>query len=369
MHNALIVDAWLPTPDRDAASFRMVNLMALFRELGWRVTLGADDTSLIRPHSLELLRDIGVGFAGDSTASVPHYLEIHGSRLDLVVLSRFHVAVKYVELVRQLAPRAKIVFDTTDLAFLRGFRGAKVTGNRSLLLQAMQAKRDELAVAQRADCTWVVSPVEQAILQAECPGAAVRLLSLIQPTHGSARPFADRRDILFVGAFPHLPNADGMRYFVDDIYPLLDGKLDNAKTFIIGTSPPDWLRAMASDRLVVTGFVPDLASYLNRCKLSIAPLRFGAGVKGKVVISMGHGLPCVGSTVAMEGMPVTPGHDVLIGDDPRSFAHEVARLYHDETLWGRLSGAGLRLVEDHFSFDAARRRLLETLDAFGLGGE
>lgn len=365
MPSALILDAWLPTPDRDAASFRLVNLMRILRGLSWRVTLGADDRSLIRPDSLELLDDLGVAFAGDSQTSVADYLKTQGSEFDLVILSRFHVAAKYIEQVRQHASRARVVFDTTDLAFLRGFRGAKVTGNRSLLVQAMQAKRDELAVARQADCTWVVSPVERAVLQDECPGIDVRILSLIHETVGEARSFGERRDVLFVGAFPHHPNVDGMRYFVDDIFPLLEGRLDNARTFVVGVNPPPWLQALASERLAVTGYVPDLVAHLDRCRLTIAPLRYGAGVKGKVILSMSYGVPVVATSVAAEGIPATPGCDILIGDDPRSFADEMERLYHDESLWGRLSEGGLRVVEEHYSFAAARARLLDTLDALG----
>ncbi len=365
MPNALIVDAWLPAPDRDAASIRLVHLMRILRDLGWSVTLAVDDTSLIRPHSLALLNDMEVGFAGESSTAVGDFMATQGSELDLVILSRFQVAAKYVHEVRRQAPRAQVVFDTTDLAFLRGFRGAKVTGNRSLLMQAMHAKRDEVAVAREADCTWVVSPVERAVLQEECPGAEVRVLSLIHPPVGSACVFSERRDLLFVGAFPHHPNVDGMRYFVDDIQALLEARLQDAKTYVVGTDPPAWLQARAAERLIITGHVPDLTPYLHRCKLSIAPLRYGAGVKGKVVLSMSHGVPVVGSAVAAEGIPITPGRDMLIGDDPPSFVDEVDRLYHDEALWGDVSDAGLRLVRQHFSFDAARSRLLETLDALG----
>jgi glycosyltransferase involved in cell wall biosynthesis len=145
----------------------------------------------------------------------------------------------------------------------------------------------------------------------------------------------------------------------------MNGRLIDAKVYIIGTDPPDWLEALASDRLVVTGYVSDLTSYLNHCKLSIAPLRYGAGVKGKVVLSMSHGLPVVGSSVAAEGIPATPGRDILIGDDPLRFVDGVDRLYHDEALWNAVSEAGLRVVEEHFSFDAARARILDTLDALG----
>ena len=206
----LVVDAWMPTPDLDSASLRIVNLLSLLKEMSRSVTFGTDDP-LSRTPPPGLLEGLGVEvLRPPATASMDAHLEREGGRYDLVILSRAHVASKYFRGARRHAPRAKVVFDTTDLAFLRGMRGAKVTGNASLLKQALQARADELALAREADCTLVVSPVEKDVLEKECPGAPVRVVSLVQPAVGSARPFAEREGIVFVGAFPHHPNVDAM---------------------------------------------------------------------------------------------------------------------------------------------------------------
>ena len=114
---------------------------------------------------------------------------------------------------------------------------------------------------------------------------------------------------------------------------------------------------MASDDFRVLGYVPDVTPYLERCRLSIVPLRYGAGVKGKINMSMSHGLPVVSTAIGCEGMFLTDGRDVLVADDPDAFADAVCRLYGDEELWERLSAAGLENVVEHFSIEAARQAL------------
>ena len=366
MASVLVVDAWLPTPDRDSASLRMMNLLRLLKELSNQVTFGADVFSPSRP-SAGQLEEAGIGVLRTAAAdSLAPHLEREGHGYDLVILSRVHVAKKYVHMVRRLAPRASVVFDTTDLHFLRGFRGAKATGNMSLLKQAIQAKRDELAVAREADCTLVVSTVEKSVLGQEDPKLRVHIVSNIHEVYGSAQPFDRREGIIFVGAFPHHPNVDAMAYYWNEIYPLLKEKAGHIKTTVIGSDPPDWLQKLTKDDFVVAGYVPDIASCFGQCKMSVAPLRYGAGVKGKVLLSMGYGVPVVASTIAAEGIPVTDGRDMLIADDADRFSDKIVQLYHDEALWQRISENGARVTERHFSLQTARDRLVELFQMLGV---
>jgi glycosyltransferase involved in cell wall biosynthesis len=276
------------------------------------------------------------------------------------------VASRYMQVVRQAAPQAAVIFDTTDLHFLRGFRGAKVTGKINLMRSALLAKRDELAVARQADCTLVVSPVEKTILEEECPGIPVHVVSNIHTAYGSRQPFSERSGIIFVGSFPHHPNIDGMAYFYEGIYPLLKAKLPDVKITIIGSDPPAWLKQARTDHFIVTDYVPDIAPYFDHCRLSIAPLRYGAGVKGKVLLSMGYGVPVVASSIAAEGIPVVNGRDMLIADTPESFGEAIIELYNNEALWDQMSANGLKIIDQHFSFAAARQALVNLLDCLGL---
>lgn len=366
----MIIDVWMPTPDRDSASLRIVNLLTILEQIAGKVTFGVGDT----PHwrnsekwksSAQPLQDTTIEFL-EGHAAIEAHLKQQGRKYDVVILSRLSVASRYMQAVRQFAPQAALIFDTTDLHFLRGFRGAKMTGNINLIKSALLAKSDELAIARQADCTIVVSPVEKSILEDECPGISVHIISNIHTVYGSQQPFLERRGIIFVGSFQHHPNIDGMAYFCENIYPILKLKVPNVKITIIGSDPPEWLKQAGTDRFIVTDYVPDIAPYFNHCRLSIAPLRYGAGVKGKVLLSMGYGVPVVASSIAAEGIPVENGHDMLIADTPESFSEAIVELYQNEALWTQMSINGLEIIAQRFTFTAARQALLNLFDSLGL---
>jgi glycosyltransferase involved in cell wall biosynthesis len=350
----LVVDAWVPTPDRDSASLRMFNLLQLLREFG-DVTFAADDFAA-RRSGLNALQNLGVRVV-TPPVSVNEHLERVGNTFDVIFLSRVNVADTYIATARQCAPQARIVFDTTDLAYIRGFRGAKVTRNKNLLRQALDSKATELAVMRAADITLVVSTAEQGILAHDCPEARVRIVSNIHDVYHSTRTFAQRHGIVFIGAFPHHPNADAMRFFCKDILPLARDRLGDTKITIVGSQPPEWLQGMQSEDLVVAHRIPEIGPLLDECRVSMAPLRYGSGVKGKVLLSMGYGVPVVGTSIAAEGIPGVTRREMLIADDPVSFADALIKVYHDELLWNTLAQKGKELVANYFSRDVARTAL------------
>jgi glycosyltransferase involved in cell wall biosynthesis len=363
----LIIFSYILSPDRDAGSLRMYNLLQLFKALSWHVTFAVSDLqSSPAQHSFLEAIEVDV-LEKPAVDSIEAHLQEHGQAYDLVIMSALSVALKYLSCIRNQAPAAKLVFDTTDLQHVREYRRARVTGEGGWLQIAMRSKKWELAAVNAADCTWVVSPTETAVLEKACPGAKVHILSVIQTVYGSARPFSEREGILFIGSFPHHPNADAMQYFVDQIYPLLKAQLNGEKIFIIGPEPPDWLQQQATDKLHITGYVPDVRPYFDRCKLSIAPLRYGAGVNGKVMLSMSYGVPVVASSVAAEGIPLVKGDDILVADDPATFAQAIANLYHNEPLWNQLSKNGLEVINQHYSFETSRTHLVNILEDLGYG--
>jgi len=366
----LVIDVWMPTPDRDSASLRIVNLLSILKDMAGQVTFGVGDPPDWRAAepwqpSTQPLQETGIELL-EGHAAIEAHLKQQGQMYDVVILSRLSVASRYMHLMRRAAPQATVIFDTTDLHFLRGFRGAKVTGKVNLMRSALLAKKDELALARQADCTLVVSPVEQAILEEECPGVPVHVVSNIHTVYGSRQPFSERSGIIFVGSFPHHPNIDGMAYFYEEIYPLLKAKLPDVKITIIGSDPPDWLKQAGTNHLIVTDYVPDIAPYFNHCRLSIAPLRYGAGVKGKVLLSMGYGVPVVASSIASEGIPVVDGRDMLLADTSENFGEAIVELYNNEALWNQISTNGLEIIDQHFSFAVARQALMNLFDRLGL---
>jgi O-antigen biosynthesis protein len=358
----LIIDHHLPMADRDSGSLRMFQILSILHRLGHRVTFFPDNLADIPPYG-DRLRMQGVEVVHyPYYKSVAQYLEAHGKALDVIVLSRCDFAAKHIAAVRQLASQAFVIFDTVDLHFLRQQREAELLQDEELKERANEKRQLEGDLIDQADQTWVVSPAEQALLRAAHPNRSIEVVSNIVETPGSTTPFSDRRDILFIGSFQHPPNVDAVRFFAHEIFPGIRQCIPGIKFYIIGDhSPPEILR-LANERIVVTGYQPDVSIFFNTIRLSVAPLRYGAGVKGKVNQSMGYGVPVVATSVAVEGMSLTHNKDVLIADEPESFAAAVIELCQSEELWTRLSHNSLIKARELFSPDAARRQLARILN-------
>ncbi|TVQ42170.1 MAG: glycosyltransferase, partial [Wenzhouxiangella sp.] len=353
----LLIDAVTPQPDHDSGSVRIVAMMELLHDMGYQVSFMPENRLRVAGYS-ERLQQAGIEvLCAPQVSMLEPWLKQHGADLDLVIVSRHYVLAPLLELLRQHAPQARLVFDTVDLHFLREEREAEVTGSAQIAGRAAATRREELALIEAADLTLVVSPVEQELLTELVPDADVRIVSNIHSVRGSARSWADRQGLLFVGGFQHLPNVDAARWLVEDIFPHVRAHIPGVELHLIGSRMPAEIRELDAEGVIVHGFVEDLDPYLAGCRVSVAPLRYGAGVKGKVNQAMAHGLPVVATTCAAEGMFLVHDQDVLMADSAEALAAEIVRLHEDPELWARLSAAGLANVERHFSREAARRAL------------
>jgi GT2 family glycosyltransferase len=351
----LVIDALTPQPDHDSGSLRLVNLMRMLREDGAHVVFLPANRAHAGRYTQDL-QQLGVEtWHAPFAARAPAWLREHGPRFDRVLLCRHYVASEFLPLLRQHAPQARILFDTIDLHYLREQRAAEVAGDASLLRAAARTRALELAVIAAADTTLVVSEAERALLAIDAPQAQVDVLSNLHRVAGAGQPFAQRRDMVFVGGFRHPPNTDAVRWFVEDVFPAIRAQLPQVRFHCIGSDMPAGIHALgARDGVVMHGHVPDITPYMDGCRIALAPLRYGAGVKGKVNLSMAHGQPVVATACAVEGMHLVDGQDVLVADDAAGFAAQVVRLYRDQALWEQLAQAGLANVRRHFSIDAAR---------------
>lgn len=355
----LVIDAVMLTPDQDSGSLRMFNLLETFLALGWHVAFAPSNLEYVEPYGPRLQRRGVEVLAAPGIESIHAHLQARGDEYDLVILSRANVAAQFLDAVRQYAPQAEVWFDTVDLHFLREQREAELKNDPAALKRAAQRRRQELDLIARADLTLVVSSVERELLAREAPEAQLEILSNIHDLHPTPAAFDERDAILFIGGFNHDPNVDAVRYYVEEILPLVEAELGPVPTFVIGSRPPQTIRALADAGrgLHVTGYVEDVTPYFERARLSIAPLRYGAGVKGKINMSMAYGVPVVATPCAAEGMSLTAGTDILIGEDAAAFAAAVIRLYREPSLWQRLAHAGLDNIEQHFSRRVARTTL------------
>ena len=355
--NVLVIDHYVPMPDRDSGSLRMFQILRLLRQLGHHVTFVPDNLAKLVPYTAELQK-LGIEvWYHPYIRTVREYLQTYGTKFDVVILSRCDFARKHIDDVRRYAPQGRVIFDTVDLHFVREDRHARLTNDPAAKEQAAERQRLEHSMIEQADETWVVSPAEQALLRESLPTKRIEVVSNIVETPGGSAPFERRRDWLFIGSFQHPPNIDAMLYFLREIYPLVQARLDSAKFYIIGEKVPREVVELANESVIVTGVQCDVLPFFERARLSVAPLRYGAGVKGKINQSMALGVPVVATSVAIEGMELTPDKDVLVADDAAQFAEAIARLYHSEELWRQLSANGLNQMRANYSPDAARRKL------------
>jgi glycosyltransferase involved in cell wall biosynthesis len=357
----LVLDACTPTPDQDSGSVRMLALLKVLREQGCAVVFFAENRAYDGDYS-RALQQLGIEVWWHPYLSdVPGWLAAHGDRFDLVIASRHYVLSPMITLLRNHARRARIVFDTVDLHHLRELREAEISGDPAQAKAAEKTRKAELGLISAVDQTWVVSGAEKNLLAAELPSARVEIVSNVHEVRRRDVGFRERADLLFVGSYRHPPNVDAAIWLVTAILPLVRERLPGARLHLVGANAPGSVVALGEHPGVVFhGFVPDLQPLLDSTRISVAPLRYGAGVKGKVNQALANGLPVVATTCAVEGMFLTDGVDVLVADEAEAFAAAVLRLYQDPALWETLSLGGQENTRRHFS-TAAVRQVLDSL--------
>lgn len=357
----LVVEACMITPDQDSGSARMLAMLELLLELGCKVSFVADNLECRQPYA-RMLQQAGVEvWHGPYIQSVAQLLYERGQDYDVIIFCRHYIAAPYITRVRRWAPQARIVFDTVDLHYLREQRQAELENSPAMHATAEKTRAQELSVIAKSDVTLVVSPVEQALLAREIPGAVVRILSNIHEPRATKHAFSQRQGLLFIGGFRHPPNIDAMEWFVGEVWPLVRARLPDVEVTIVGSNMPNHIRALAELGVIVAGFVEDVDTLLDAARISLAPLRYGAGVKGKINQAMACGLPVVATSVAVEGMNLQNGVDILVADTPQAFADAVVRLYGDETLWNGLAEGGRENVRRYFSRATAKKTLASLL--------
>jgi O-antigen biosynthesis protein len=353
----LVVETMTPDPSRDSGSARLSQIFELLNADGWQIDFLADDADASSADATRL-GEIGVRIVREPAL---RWLGREGATLDAIMLCRLPIVDQYIDIVRRFAPRARVLFDTVDLHFIREQRAAELTAAPALLRQARRSRARELAMVARCDVTLVVSEEERGILLREAPGARVEVVSNIHVAHGRTSGFDQRHGMLFVGGFGHPPNEDAVRWFISEVLPLVRASAPGMNLHLAGDIDAPARRALDRDGIVVHGRVPDLGPLHEQVLVSVAPLRFGAGVKGKVNQAMSYGLPVVLTTIAAEGMHLRDGVDALVADTPEAMARAIVDLATQRHTWERLSAAGLENIRQYFSTDAALGALRRAL--------
>lgn len=362
----LILDHCTPTPNEDAGSVLAFNTFLLLREMGFQVTFIPEDNFLYMPGYTEALQRVGIEVLyRPYVKSVEEHLLEAKDRYDLVYLLRPKVVERNLDLVRKHCPRAKVLYHTVDLHFLRMEREAKLLDDPAKASAAKDMKEVEFSAIKGADAAIVVSTNELELLRPQLPNEKIHLFPLIMDVTGTEVGYKARRDILFVGGYQHTPNVDAVQYFVAEVMPYLRDRLPGVRFYAVGSKPPAEILALESEDVIITGFVEDLPPLLDKMRVSVAPLRYGAGIKGKIGTSMAHGLPVVATSLAAEGMLLTADKNILVADDAEAFAEAIVRVYENESLWNELSESGQHFALQEWGVEAAWVSLSNILDDIG----
>ena len=354
MRTLVLIDQHVPEYDRNAGGLAMWQYARLLRE-GLNVVYVAHDGLLAEPYTSGL-RQAGVTVVSGAAAQA-WFVERQASA-DWVIAARPNIAPGYEQLVRRTT-KARFLYFTVDLHFLREQRRSELNGGKAVPRHVLRLRKGELAICRSADAILTPSSYEAALLRRLVPGVRVQVVPLLV-FDPAALPRADRlsfehRDaVLFVGNYRHQPNVDAATFLVGEVMPLVWAQRPDQRVILAGDSPTPEIEALAGRRVEVSGYLPDLGPVYARARVSLIPLRFGAGVKGKILESLAAGVPVVTTPVGAEGIGVTGGNQALIAHDAGELALATLRVLADGALSMRLASAGLDLIRDEYSREAAR---------------
>jgi glycosyltransferase involved in cell wall biosynthesis len=278
-------------------------------------------------------------------------------RFQVALLSRPEVASALLRSVKRAAPGIKTIYDTVDIAFLRLEREYQLTGSDEVARTARRYKKLETRLARECDQVWCVTADDRATLAHEVPSARFNIIPNIHPLQDRGKIFAERQGLVFIGNFLHRPNTDAIHYFMQEIYPLVREAIPAVTLFIVGEHALPELAVYASSEVTITGYVADVDPIFQSCRVFIAPLRFGAGMKGKVGQALSYGLPVITTPIGAEGMNLENGSEAIIADGARDFAAALISVYNDSALWQRLSDRGYSHVRRHLTPEVVERKV------------
>ena len=222
---------------------------------------------------------------------------------DLVYLHRVSNAAKYGELVRYHNPKARQIFSVADLHHLRYARQASAEDRPELSALSQRMRFVEYVAAVSADAVITHSAREAEDFGQTCSHRQNPHRDVVDETPRPTRiPFAQRSGVAFIGSYGHAPNLDAARWLIDEIMPAVRKRKPDIECLLVGSDMPEQLRRLCKDGVVAIGYVKDLAEIFDRVRLTVAPLTYGAGIKGKVIDSLSAGLPCVCTPIAAEGL-------------------------------------------------------------------
>ena len=362
----LVIDTEVPQPDRSAGHHAAVQEIRLLQSLGYRATFLPLNLAYLGRYN-DLLAAMGAEtIYAPFWLSASEYVAQHIATFDLVYITRYSVAAEILGEIRRHHPDVPVVFNNADLHFLRAMRDAMDEPGPGKREEAEAVREAELAVMRSVDLTLSYNPVEHAVIQSHAQEARVALCPWVVEPRPVGPDFSTREGIAFLGGYRHPPNRRAVEFFVREVMPLLRHQRPGIRFHVYGSSIPPEFAALAADDVVLEGYIETVDLALDRARLFVAPLRSGAGIKGKVLEALASGLPSILSPIAAEGTGVRDGLEALIAETPQQWADAIVSLYDDAERWDRMADAARTFVGATYAFDRGRETLRRAFNEHGI---
>jgi glycosyltransferase involved in cell wall biosynthesis len=353
----LFIDDVIPATDQDSGSNRIFQLLKIVRSMDYHVIFVPNDAKR-RGHYLDKMTAEGfeVLYAYPNRRGMLKILTATLPYIDVAWICKPHNNELF-KFIFDINPQCRWIYDTIDLHYLRFQRQGELIQDQQILQLAQQTKKTELSLAREADITIAITAEEKVLLENE----QVVNLVVIPNIHQSNVPvvntpdFQHRSGLLFIGGYIHEPNIDAVKWLAGEIMPEIWKTHPDISLTLLGSNPTEEVLALSSDKILVPGYIEDVSPYFFSHKVFVAPLRYGAGMKGKLGQSLEYGLPIVSTAIGTEGMNLREGIDVMIADDTSTFADKIIELYESPELWNMIRNNSAEAIEQYSPQNVAQK--------------
>ncbi|MFQ6599075.1 glycosyltransferase [Flavobacterium sp. C3NV] len=365
--NVIIIDTKVPEYNKDSGSRRLTEIIKLLIKNNVGVFLMADFKEYrFTTDYLQYFKDLGavvyepgIDKSGKLIAKNDFIKQVLPFA-DFVWLHRPEIFAKYHPVVKKIKPTAKVFFDMVDFHYLRFKRESELTGNADILKKADKYLKLELDNCKKADKIIVISDVEKESIK-EFYNEDAKIISIgnIHQFIENENPvsFENRKDLLFIGGFDHKPNVDAVNYLAEEIMPLLWKSNPGISISIIGSNPPETIEKLNSEKFRVIGYAEDVAPYFYNSRIFVAPLRYGAGIKGKIGQSLEFGLPLVTTNIGAEGFDFQENRTIMVGNTSQEIVDNILSLYQNKEVWQKISSDSKKVIEPFSNYTIEQKIL------------
>ncbi|WP_233244077.1 glycosyltransferase [Tamlana fucoidanivorans] len=368
----LIIDTYIPKYNEDSGSKRLLQLIKLMLNNNFSVFLMANQKEYKqKDECVERFKSLGVNVyqpsldKADNLITRNQYIKNIASKLDYAWLHRPENFEAYHSVIKDLNSKVTLIYDMVDFHYLRLIREWELTKSDKLKQKAEAMLKLEIDNCKAADKIVVISERDKHSLESfykeNSKMITIGNLHEFKKKTKAFKEFSERKNLLFIGGFKHKPNVDAILWLKNEIMPLVWEVNKDIKVDIVGSNPPQKIIKLNSENFNVVGYVEDVSTYFNSAKLFVAPLRYGAGIKGKIGQSFEYSLPVVTTDVGAEGFNFAPFSEEMIANSAELLASKILKLYDDEALWSSISNLSEQFIEP-FSKQHIENQLKKVFD-------